>query len=1005
MRIPAIPLLAFALLIPLATGAAAANPNATDPLGDYSVSSWNEADGLPAGRIRGIEQDNDGYLWLATDGGLSRFDGVRFDAWAAHVEPHLPPGPITAIASAGDGSLWVGIGGRSPSGRIRGGQLRTYGPREGLEAGYILSLNEDHTGTIWAATSVGLFRFRDDRWEKVDSDQGLGDRYVISVFEDRQHRLWVGTPSAVYRRDREGERFVQVDVIGVSSNVWQSFSEDAFGTVWISDFKEGFRRPGGGTPRAAARSTRRGWGVQLLHDRRGNFWIGTQGQGLWLVPPAPRRSEPLVRMITVDDGLVSNAVQSLLEDREGNIWLGTLGGLQRLSPHRVTPIRTLAIPRAVAATPDGSVWVGTAAGLTRFSAAGRRDYTDADGLRGSLVMALHADPDGTLWISTERGLGRFVNERFSPLLVRPGARIQRVVSIDRSEDGLLLRDFALRVYRWQAPSTALGAGSSTALGAGPSTALGAGFPTLIDDVPDAYRKAAQALAADREGAVWIGNSDGSVGVKPRNEPFRSYELEIGRILCLYEDSDGAMWIGGDDGVTKIAGGRVQTITARQQDVFNGVKFIIEDRDGMMWFGAGNGIVRIEKAEIARLASRPDHRVRYRFFNSADGVAGVPFTEGGGTTTRSQEGRLWFVTSSGVTVVDPAKVGDPRPVPVPRIESMTADSRSLVPGASAGSLLLPPRTSHVQIAFNALTLTDPTRVRFRYRLDGFDREWIEAGTARQASYTNLPPRQYRFRVSATSGDGAWSDSGGVLEFGVLPMFYQTRWFYGVCGFLVFAVVYASWRLHVRQVRRQFALVLAERIRMSRAIHDTLLQGLAALALQVDDLSHHLDAPTPDGKSRVLNIRRQVEEYIRQARKSIWDLRSPILEARDLPHALRQTAELAIAGRPVELDVTVSGTPRGDSAKLDEQLLLIGQEAVNNAIHHGRASRVAVALEYDEDAVRLCVSDDGCGFNPAHVASGHYGLVSMRERAEQVRGRFSIDSTPGSGTRIEAVVPTS
>jgi len=219
------------------------------------------------------------------------------------------------------------------------------------------------------------------------------------------------------------------------------------------------------------------------------------------------------------------------------------------------------------------------------------------------------------------------------------------------------------------------------------------------------------------------------------------------------------------------------------------------------------------------------------------------------------------------------------------------------------------------------------------------------------------------------------------------------------------VYVSWRLHVRQVRRQFALVLAERIRMSRAIHDTLLQGLAALALQVDDLSHTDDLSSQSGRNRILRIRRQVEDYIRQARRSILDLRTPTLASRDLPQALREAAERVIAGRPVELDVTVKGTPHTYAASVEEQLLLIGQEAVNNAVLHGQARRVAVELDYSDDRMSMRVADDGCGFDPetALKESGHYGLVSMRERAEQVRGRITIASTPGSGTEIETVVP--
>jgi signal transduction histidine kinase len=342
------------------------------------------------------------------------------------------------------------------------------------------------------------------------------------------------------------------------------------------------------------------------------------------------------------------------------------------------------------------------------------------------------------------------------------------------------------------------------------------------------------------------------------------------------------------------------------------------------------------------------------------------------------------------------------MPPVRIETVTADSRTQdpIPG-----LQLAPRTSHVQIAFSVLTLTDPARVRFRYRLDDYDRDWVDAPATRLASYTNLPPGHYRFRVLANGGDGVWRDPGAIWDFGVEPVFYQTRWFQALCVFAISLLVYASWRVHVRQVRRQFALVLAERIRMSRAIHDTLLQGLAGLALQVDDLSHTMETSPRAARERTVRIRRQVEDSIREARQSIWDLRSPRLASRDLPRALREAGESVIAGRPVKLDVKVSGAARTSAPFVDEQLLLIGQEALSNAVRHGRATEVSVQLDYNGDETRLRVRDDGCGFDPDEALrlNGHYGLVSMRERAEQVRGHIVISSKPGKGTDVQAIVP--
>jgi signal transduction histidine kinase len=342
------------------------------------------------------------------------------------------------------------------------------------------------------------------------------------------------------------------------------------------------------------------------------------------------------------------------------------------------------------------------------------------------------------------------------------------------------------------------------------------------------------------------------------------------------------------------------------------------------------------------------------------------------------------------------------MPPVRIETVTADSQTLDP---TPDLRLGPRTSHVQIAFSVLTLTDPARVHFRYRLDDYDRDWLDAGAARQASYTNLPPGHYRFRVLANGGDGIWRDPGAIWDFHVEPFFYQTRWFQALCILAISLLVYASWRVHVRQVRRQFALVLAERIRMSRAIHDTLLQGLAGLALQVDDLSHLMETSPHAARERTLRIRRQVEDSIREARQSIWDLRTPKLASRDLPRALQEAGERVIAGRSVKLDVRVSGAARTAASRADEQLLLIGQEALSNAIRHGHATAVTVELDYGDDQTLLRVRDDGCGFDPDEACrlQGHYGLVSMRERAEQVRGHIVISSAPGKGTAVEAVVP--
>ena len=944
-------------------------------LAGYAVTTWTEKEGLPAGRIRAIAQGFEGYLWLGLETGLVRFDGVRFVPWAG---APLPEGAVWSLLSSRDHSLFVGLTGSTPVVRIRDGQATLYGAASGLPNTLVVSLYEDRSGGVWAGTLAGLYRFDGRRWNRVHL--GAPDtESVIGVHEDGDGRLWAATPAAVFRRDAPDRPFELVRRTDVASNVYFSFSRDRAGTLWTSDFHEGFRHLTGKRP--APRSVRHdGWGVQLLHDRGDTMWVATQGQGLWRVRSDPETGRQTTDVATMRDGLASDAVQALLEDREGNLWLGTPGGLQRLSPQRVTPRRDLGVARVLEAMPDGSLWLGTASGLTRFSGAETRTFTRADGLPGSVVLALHRGVGGELWVSTERGVASYTNGRFVPLRLPAEANLPRIFGIATSGDDVWLRDFYFRLHRWRD-----------------------GRLLPIGDIPEEFRKNLLAVHADRRGRLWLGGAAGQLGLRQADGRFSSRQLPIGGIVRLYTDKDETLWAGGEDGMSRIAGSEVVSLT-RAQGFPGSVKSIVEDRRGDLWIGVGSGIVRIEKSQFMRASLDPATRLRYRFLNAADGVAGIPIAEGTCTGVRAADGRMWFVTSGGVTVVDADRIGAPPVMPPVRVESVTADAQKFDPQSG---LFGPSRTSHLHITFTALTLTDPTRIRFRYRLDGFDHDWIDPGASREAVYTNLPPRQYRFVVEATNGDGEWTP-GATWNFGIEPMFYQTRWFYVAVAATLALFVAALWRLRVQRVRRQFALVLAERIRMSRAIHDTLLQGLAGLALQVDDLSHSLDGAEPArARSRVLKIRKQVEEYMREARQSIWDLRSPRLAASDLPRALKEAGERAIDGKPVQFDVVVKGTPHRCPPVIEEQLLHIGQEAMNNAVQHGGATRVGVEIDYDDDHTRLRVSDDGCGFDTATAAgfAGHYGLISMRERAEQVKGRVVIESAPGHGTRVEAVVPTS
>jgi signal transduction histidine kinase/ligand-binding sensor domain-containing protein len=956
------------LLLAIVAFATTASAQTSGVLDDYTVASWTDRDNLPSARIWGIEQDTDGYLWLGTDAGIFRFDGVKFAPIETLVRPPFPVDRPVAMLAACDGSLWLGYGAGNVV-RVQGGQVRTYGEGTGAT---VYTLLEAHDGTLWAGTGAGLFRLRHEKWDRI-ADEGLAQGPILAVFEDHAHQLWTATRTAVLRKAPNEEAFHQVGLAESSGFLGPQFSEDVHGGIWMTDRHQGFRDISG-TPHARAGIRVEGSGVYLAHDRHGTLWVATQGQGLWRVRAEPTGLNEIDR-VTVKDGLLSDAVRAIREDREGNIWVGTYSGLQRFSPRRVKGLTTLGIARALTVTPDGSVWVATATGLARITRSGIvQGFGEADGLPGPTVLALHTDRTGVLWAGTDRGVARLVNGRFVHLPAPAEGEMSRPMTLTSFGSAVWIRDTDRGLFKWE--------------------------DGTLTPVP---LKGSATMRVDREGRMWLGGTGGQVTIIMPTGTRRTEHLPIGTVSAMYEDrTSGAVWIGGASGLARFANGRFVSIT-RDTGFPADVLSMVTDEMGAMWVAVPVGIVRVEQAEFDKAAATPGYQLRYLLFDASDGSAGVPTRSGGPNAVRDADGRLWFSTGNGLTIVDPKHLGAPRQPPAVRIESGTANAQrfDVVPALS-----LPARTSHLQLEFTSLTLTDPARVRFRYRLDGFDSDWTDAGTSRQATYTNLPPRDYRFRVMASNNDGSWNQPGEASwSFTILPAWYETKAFYLGCLLAMALLLWGAWRYRVMQVRRQFALVLAERIRMSRTIHDTLLQGMVGIALQFNDLSKTVDA-TPVAREQLGRIRRQVEDYIREARSSIWDLRSPRLEQRSLADALREAGERVTAGTHVAFDLEVTGTPRECSSKTAEQLLLIGQEAVSNAVRHAQAHHVRMELRYEDDRLRLCVSDDGRGFDieVARNTEGHYGLISMRERAEQVRGWFSVVSAPGTGTQIEAIVPT-
>ena len=968
---------ALALLASLASSAWAVDLD--NVLTGYAASSWTHADGVRLRSVYAIAQDLDGYLWIGTDAGLIRFDGVRFVPWDRLSDTPLPRSPVSALYRARDGSVWVGFDDGGGIHRIRDGQVQRSDDRD-AHLGSVTVIIEDRRGLLWAIIDRALHRLKGSRWEKVPVHVDSADRAVNSLHVDRAGKLLVGTVIGLFEYIDASGDFQRMS----DRWVWE-VTEDATGALWLTDIVTGFKKLHEPFPRQAARAN----GYRLVHDRRGDLWVGTLGEGLWRVRGHSLPNDPTIEKITLHSGLSSDSVQSLLEDREGNIWVGTTAGLHRLTPRKLNPITNIGPAVALEATDPADVWVGTSNGLVRFPIGAYESQGQRTGPSDVFILAMHRDQRGVLWVSTRGGgVYALTQAGLTPAALPPERSLLMISTMAPDKGGGIWLCDGTSVVLWDRGRLV------------PLEMPGTSRPSKVLFV-----------RGGKIGRLWLALEGGQLGVRDVNGAVRmfgpadGYRSDLnGTIFDILEDRDGAAWIATSGGLSRFSGGQFITVTHRSGLPRNRIAALVDDEDGQLWLSVDVGLVRLNRDEFEKAAADPAHRLKYELYDTADGLAGVPILNV--RAARAADGRLWFVRGGGLTVVDPRSLtsGQPQPPWALRIEDAVADERRLAPARNAS---LPAGTKSLQISYTAMTLTAPDKIVFRHRLDGFDTDWVDAGTRRQAYYTNLPPRDYRFHVETSDGENTTARSSATWDFTIAPMFYETSWFYALGLAAVGLAIGGAWRVRLRLVRNQFSAVLEERARLSREIHDTLLQSLIGVALQFGAMSNTLGPLPAEAKSLFVRIRRDVEAHIREARQSIWDLRSPVLETQDLDAALREFGKRATADKGVRFGSTVSGRRRRYSAKVENELLRIGQEAIINATRHAHAERIDLELRFDDRSVTLRVRDDGRGFDlqcSAQEADGHYGLTSMRERAERLGGKFSIASTQGAGTTVETVIPT-
>jgi signal transduction histidine kinase/ligand-binding sensor domain-containing protein len=997
--------------------------SALDPsldVSQYAHTAWKARDGFAKGAIFAIAQTPDGYLWLGTEFGLFRFDGVRAVPWQPPSGEQLPNNFINYLLVSRDGALWIAThrglarwkDGRftkypelaalnisalledregivwigaygSPAGKLcaaKGPTIQCYGT--GQFGPGVSALYEDHKGNLWVPARTGLWRWAPGPAEHFTFPRGVADSW--SLIEDDNGVLLMSSEGGL--KELVDRKFESYSLPGVPGNVWTG---------------------------------------RLLRSSDGSLWVGTQ-QGLLHL------HQGRVDGFRAIDGLSADYVTPIFEDREGNIWVGTQDGLDRFGEVAVPTIsRTQGLSNSeawsVQASPDGSVWIGATDGLNRWENGhmtlyrsrklldqnGQRDERGLrvnrhaseianSGLTGD-VQSLGQDNRGRLWASTSEGVFYLSGGRFARIPGVPGGATFSIAG--GANGGVWISNWDHGLFYWT---------EGSAVQRIPRSRFG--------------EKRAVALMTDRVqgGGLWLGFHEGGIAYLKDGQVRASYDtadgLGSGQVAGLRFGSRGALWAATEGGLSRIEDGHIATLTSKNGLPCDGVHWSIEDDDHAVWLYMPCGLVRVARSELDAWISDPKRTIQTTVFDISDGVRSSGIAGGyPPIVTKSPDGRIWFLPRDGVSVIDPRHLPSNKVPPPVHIEQITADRKiywqNWSGDASSSRPKLPPLIRDLEIDYTALSFVAPEKNRFRVKLEGRDADWQDVGNRRQAYYGNLSPGNYRFRVTASNNSGVWNEAGTSLDFSVAPAYYQTNWFRLSCVVAFLALLWGLYQLRLQQIAREFNAGLearvTERTRIARELHDSLLQGFHGMMYRLQAVRDMLPGE-PSEAMRALDIAlERGDKAIAEGRDTVSDLRNTIEGDADIAPALTALGEELAAqsgnGTVARVRVLLQGKRRELNPILRDDIYRIAREALRNAFRHARAQNIEAEITYGDSEFLLHVRDDGTGLD-SEIAdhgsrAGHWGLPGMRERAQSFGGTLEVWSESGAGTEVALTVPAS
>ena len=984
----------FAVLILRAVVVTAAQPERL--LSHYTHQRWSDESEAPRPTFA-LAQDSRGYLWVAAAAGLFRFDGIRFEQVSAGIDL-VANGAPSAILVRRDGDVWTNF---ERSGRFavyRGGQLRFLNAPSAPHR--VMTMHESSDGTVWVLTErvgVPLLRYRRGTWTRFGAAAGAPRDNPYSMVVTGDGTVWVSFTGSVARLAPGASRF---EFIKRDYRAYGRLSLDPQERVWITD-RHGTYPLTGANGRGRPPRLRHAYPTDAalvrgrpMFDREGNFWIATYYDGLQRIahpdargPASVAQGLEQVERYTVQQGLSSNATSQVYQDSEGNVWAATDNGLDRFWPAtiRFAPQLTEPAPYGdiLLRASDGSIYIGEESTVYRVRPNGAPEpifHTDME------PRSLCEAPDGAIWIGLHKNkkivIWRDGRVRELPQPIPLGYTVYDC-AFDNAGDFWVTASFG-GMARWHRGRW--------------ERMFGPSGPAFL---PKGMITDAQQRLIVHWNDNMISRIDGARRTDV-NIPFDGYAPDD---VTLYRPAANEIYVAGRFGLGRMQAGQFRTIPAKRVPEFSGVNGIVRTPSGDTWLASPGGILRVRTADLERAFDRPWAIPGMQIFGARDGLRSRPHSHSRASIVQGGDGRLWIAVQGGTLWLDPRQVTRSRIPPAVAVSALVADRAYRDPKA----VTLPPGTRDLHVDFSVFSFSNPRAARVRYRVDGQDSDWVDAGNRRQAFYTNLSPGRYRFRLVAANDNGVWNRREATVDFVIPPTFVQSNWFIALCALLAALCLWIAYRVRVGQIARSLRARLEERLgereRIARELHDTLLQGVQGLVLRFQAVANKMP---PEEASRVKldTALRRADEVIVDARNRVQNLRASDAPA-GLPELLRSRASEAPFDPPIPIRIVVEGRAREVDPLVAVELARIVDEALLNAARHAKASSIEITLRFGRRHLGLEVRDDGVGFSRSVLdqgqKDGHFGLVGMRERAERLGGDFTIESDPAIGATVAVTLP--